>query len=281
LLDQFRGFSGYALVFVLAAVFGTADIVLYFWADDPPMVRSDQQLSFCKLFVEPFKDRNYLKYTLFVSFWYFSVNIAGPFFNVYMIEEMKMSYLLISLFTQVTANVMTIFFIGIWGRLADKYGSKPVMFLCCCSIFVLPVVWLFATSQTTWVVLLINLFSGIFWPGFEMTASNQSIWLAPEKNRSIYIANYTMVVMLIGTAAAYLCGGAFMQFTRTAFPEGGYLLPGGIRFGGYQILFVLSGLFRLLVLLFLFRGYEESESKSFRYILHDFGNLFVGLIKKA
>lgn len=281
LLDKIQGFDGYAIVFIIAAVMGTADIMLFFWIKDPPMQIAAQKQTFTKLFIEPFKDRNYLRYMLFVAFWYFSVNIAGPFFNVFMIEELKMNFLIISLFTQVAANLTTILFIRFWGSLADKYGSKPIMFLCCCCLFILPLVWLFVTPQTTWVILIINFLSGIFWPGFEMTALNQSIWLAPEKNRSIYIANYTLVIMLIGTAAAFLCGGAFMQFTRVAIPAEGFSLYKGLKFGGFQLLFTISGLFRFLVLLFGFRSYQEKESQSAIQLLRDFRNTVAGIVKKT
>ena len=281
LLDKIQGFTGYAVVFIIAAVMGTADIVMFFWIKDPPMQIEVKKQAFGKLFTEPFMNKNYLRYMLFVAFWYFSVNIAGPFFNVFMIEELKMNFLIISLFTQVAANFTTILFIRFWGRLADKYGSKPVMSLCCCILFALPLVWLFVTPETTWVILIINFLSGIFWPGFEMTALNQSIWLAPEKNRSIYIANYTLVIMLIGTAAAFLCGGSFMQFTRTALPAEGISLFGGLKFGGYQLLFIMSCIFRFLALLFGFRSYHENESQSTMQVLRDFKSVLVGLVKKT
>lgn len=280
LLDVVKGYTGYALVFVFAAILGTVDITMFFWIKDPPMNVRKERLDVGKLFMEPFRDRNYLRYMLFVAFWYFSVNVAGPFFNVYMIEELRMNYLIISLFTQVAANLSTILFIRFWGNLADKYGSKPVMFLCCSSILVLPAIWLLATPNTTWVVLVINLLSGIFWPGFEMTALNQSIWLAPEKNRSIYLANYTLVVTLIGTAAAFLCGGAFMQLTRAAIPAGGIPLFAGIRFGSYHLLFLISAIIRLLVLVFIFRGYKEEESKSAFQILRDIKTSLSGILTK-
>jgi MFS family permease len=278
LLDNIHGYSGYAVVFVFAAILGTADITMFFWVKHPPMAAHKERQPFFMLFFEPFKDRNYFRYVLFVAFWYFSVNIAGPFFNVYMIEELKMSFLLISLFTQVAANVSTIFFIRIWGNLADKYGSRPVMSLCCASIIVLPVIWLFTTPHSIWVVLAINLMTGIFWPGFEMTALNQSIWLAPEKNRSSYLANYTLVVMLIGTAAAYLCGGAFMQLTRASIPAGGIPLFAGIKLGSFHLLFLISAFARLLVLVFIFRGYEEKGSSHSIQILRDLKSSLYGII---
>ena len=274
LLDRIQGFNGYALVFVVAAVLGTADIVIFFWVKDPPMELSAEKQAFGKLFIEPFRDRNYLKYMLFIAFWYFSVNLSSPFFNVFMIEELKMNFLIISLFTQVTANLITIFSIRFWGKLTDRYGSKPVMQLCCIFLFSIPLIWLFVTPETTWVVMIINIFTGLFWPGFEMTSMNQSIWLAPEKNRSIYIANYSLVVMLIGTAAAYLLGGAFMQFTSSVIPAEGISVAGELKFGRYQLLYTISGLFRLLVLWFGFRTYDEKGSSSLKKMLSDFRAAF-------
>ena len=274
LLDRIQGFNGYALVFVVAAVLGTVDIVSFFWVKDPPMEISPEKQAFGRLFIEPFRDRNYLKYMLFTAFWYFSVNLSSPFFNVFMIEELKMNFLIISLFTQVTANLITIFSIRFWGKLTDRYGSKPVMQLCCIFLFSIPLIWLFVTPDTTWVVMIINIFIGLFWPGFEMTSMNQSIWLAPEKNRSIYIANYSLVVMLIGTAAAYLLGGAFMQFTSSVIPAEGISVAGELKFGRYQLLFTLSGIFRLLVLWFGFRTYDERGSSSLKKMLSDFRAAF-------
>ena len=279
LLDRISGFGGYAVVFVAAALLGTVDIAMFFWVKEPHMQQASRKQTFSKLFAEPFKDRNYFKYILIIAFWQFSVNVASPFFNVFMIEELKMKFLTISLFTQVASNLFTILFVRLWGKLADRYGSKPVMVLCCFFLTILPVLWLFATPKSTWVVMIINIISGLFLPGFEMNALNQSIWLAPEKNRSVYIASYSLIVILIGTGAAYLCGGAFMQFTRSAIPVEGISIFGGLRLGGYQMLFIISGLLRLLVLLFGIQRYEEKDSRSVKLILNEFGRGYQSFLK--
>ncbi len=269
LIDAYPGFSGFAIVFIIAAILGITDITLFFWIKDPKMPQPEDKPVFRKLFSEPYKDKNYLRYILFVAFWYFGVNISGPFFNVYMIEELRMNFLLISLFAQVSANVTTIFSIRIWGRLTDKYGSKPVMQLCCSVLFLLPLMWVFVTPESVWMVLVINLLSGIFWPGFELTALNQSIWLSPEKNRSIYIANYTLIVVVIGTGAAYLSGGAFMELTGKAVEALSIPFLNGQMLSSYHLLFMLSGTIRLLVLLLLFKRYKEENSRRAGDILND------------
>ena len=143
-----------------------------------------------KFFIKPLQNNNFMAFTIFFTAWNFSVNFAGPFFNVYMIEHLKMNYFTILLFSQVIANLFTILFIRSWGNLCDKYGSKPVLKLCCLILVIVPLFWLAARPENYLIILLISVFAGICWPGVEMTGLNLSIWLAPQNNRSIYIQSW-------------------------------------------------------------------------------------------
>lgn len=261
-LDLVPGFPGYAAVFTAAAILGAADIFMFFWVKDPPMEPPKKKIPFHKLFVIPFRDKNYVRYIIFISLWYFSVNFAGPFFNRYMLEELHLTFFIMIAFTQVTSSFSMILFIRFWGKLADRYGSKPVMAICGWFVFIFPFVWLFVTPSSAWLILLINFLGGIFWPGFELTAMNQSIWLTPEKNRSIYIANYTLIVSLVGTALAFLCGGAFMELCKIAISKVNIPFLMGQTLSSYHILFAVSGILRLLVLIFISRTYDEADSES-------------------
>jgi MFS family permease len=271
-LDLKPGFTGYAIVFIAAAFLGASDISMFFFIKDPPMVKPKDKTPFFKLMKEGYKDRNYVKYMVFVALWYFGVNVAGPFFNVYMLEELHMNFLIISIFTQVTANIATILSIRFWGRLSDRYGSKPVMFICCSVLVLLPAVWIFATPSSTWIIMAISIMSGIFWPGFEMNAGNQSIWLAPEKNRSVFLANYTLVVSVIGTGAAFLCGGALLQLTRTGIANMKLPFVMGQHFSSFHLLFILSSIIRFLVLVFIFKTFREENSQSASKLVSDIKN---------
>ncbi len=261
-LDMVPGFPGYAAVFTAAAIFGAADIFLFFWIKEPQMELPKIRIPFHKLIVKPFKDKNYVKYMIFVSLWYFSVNFAGPFFNRYMLEELHLSFFIMITFTQVTSSFTTIISIRIWGKLADKYGSKPVMAICCSIIFLFPFVWFFITPGNVWLILVLNLVGGVFWPGFELTAMNQSIWLSPEKNRSIYIAVYTLLVNVIGTALAFLCGGAFLQLCKAFISDIQIPFLLGQSLNSYHLLFAVSGTLRFLVLVFVLRNYKDADSES-------------------
>ncbi len=261
LLDLMPGFNGYAIVFVTVALFGAADIFCFIWVKDPPMERKTEKLPFLKLLHLPFTNKNYIKLIVFVSVWCFGVNLAGPFFNVYMLEYLNMDFFTISIFCQLLGNVSTIIFIRSWGRVVDLNGNKPVLALCCSILIILPLMWIFTTPQNYYVVLLINFLAGICWPGYEMTTMNMSIWLAPEENRSIYIACYTLVTSSIGVAIAYVCGGAFLEFVRPFFESMSITFVMGQKLSGYHALFILSGLIRLFALIFLLPRVNEDNSR--------------------
>lgn len=271
-LDARPGLSAFLIVFIVVALLGSVDIVCFIWVKDIPMKPPEKKLPFFKLLLEPFKNKNYIRFTAFISFWIFGVNFAGPFFNVYMLENLKMSYMAIAMFAQVLGNLSTIFFIQKWGRLVDKYGNKPVMTVCCSIIIVLPLFWLFATPQNYWILLLLNFLVGIAWPGYEMTAINLSIWLAPEKNRSIYLASYTLVVSIIGSVFAFILGGAFLEYTKHLFENLSLPFLFGQKFSNFHALFIFTCILRIIPFFLLLPGIREENSFTSREMLSDIKN---------
>lgn len=260
-LDTFNSFTGFAIVFVTVAIIGTLDIVCFFKIKHPPMEVPKEKAPFFTLFLEPFRNKNYVRLILFVSTWMFGVNFAGPFFNVYMTEYLHMSYLSISLFTQVLSSFSTIFFIQFWGRMADRYGNKPISKICCTLGVILPFIWLFATPQNYMILLVMNTISGLCWPGLDMANLNMSVWLAPKKNRSIYVACYSLVTAVIGIALAYICGGAFMEFTRPRLETLRIPFVAGQSLSSFHLLFILSGLIRLAATHLILPTVEEENSQ--------------------
>ena len=101
-----------------------------------------------KLLKEVFSNKRFLKVVVFYSAWLFSVNIAGPFWNIHMLEYLKMNFIQMTLYTQVMSGVSTILFVAHWGRLIDRYGNKPVLQIAAICIVFSPIPWLFATRST-------------------------------------------------------------------------------------------------------------------------------------
>jgi len=269
ILDAYPSLNTFSIIFIIISIFGSLDIIFFIWVIHPSMDTQNSSINFLKLLKEPFVNKNYMFFTLFASVFAFGLNIAGPFFNVYMIEYLKMEFFAISLYSQVISSLSTILFIKFWGRLIDLYGNKPVQIVCSTAIVILPAAWLLVTPDTTFIILIINFFGGLLWSGYELTLINLSIWLAPEKNRSIYVAVFTLLTSVIGIALAFICGGAVMEYTKPLIQS--LKLPFIMQpLNSFHILLILSALVRLSSVIFIAPKFHEPGSGTSYEVLKGF-----------
>lgn len=260
-LDSYSGLDGFAIVFITVALLGSVDILCFFWVKHPKIQVPEQKTPFFTFFKEPFTNKNYMRFVVFVSVWMFGVNFAGPFFNVYMLEHLNMGYLTISIVTQLLSSITTVVSIRYWGRLVDRFGNKPVTKICCTMAVILPFLWLFATPQNYYILFFMNFLSGICWPGLDMANLNLSVWLAPEKNRSIYVAVFALVTATFGVAFAYICGGLFMEVFRPILDISNIPFVLGQKLNAFHLLFIASGLIRLFATYAILPRVKEEGSE--------------------
>ena len=115
---------------------------------------------------------------VFATLFYFAVNISVPFFNVYMLENLRMNYFLITLSNQIMASLFTVLSVSKWGVICDRFGYKPVVWVTGILTGLCPVIWFFVTPGSIWLVFLANIVAGIAWAGFNLAIFNQSVWLS-------------------------------------------------------------------------------------------------------
>lgn len=262
LVDRVNNFVGFAIAFIVGALFGAADILTYFFIRHPPFHRSETPLSPLAVFALPFRERRYRKLVVFATLFYFAVNFSVPFFNVYMLEKLRMNYFMITVSNQIMASLFTVLTVSKWGTICDRFGYKPVVWLSAIGTAVCPVMWFFVTPGDIWLVFLANVVAGVAWAGFNLAIFNQSVWLAPEKNRSAYIAGYSMMTTVIGGALAFVAGGCFMQYFGPVIDALRLPFLLGTRLNAYEVLFLVSGLLRFAVVLVFEPMVCEENAKS-------------------
>src|SRR5689334_3543294 len=74
----------------------------------------------------PLRDRNFRKLLVFNSAWVFALNIATPFFVVFMMKKMGLSISWIIALT-ITSQICSILTVRMWGRFADRYSNKTII----------------------------------------------------------------------------------------------------------------------------------------------------------
>ena len=262
LVDHVNSFGGFAVAFVVGAVFGAADITTYFFIQHPPFQRSESVPSPWTIFVLPFRDRRYRQLVIFATLFYFAVNMPIPFFNVYMLENLHMNYFLITVSNQIMSSLFTILTVSRWGSICDRFGYKPVVWVSGIMAGLCLLIWFFVTPGNIWLVFVANIVAGIAWAGFNLAIFNQSVWMAPEKNRSAYIAGYSMMTTVVGGALAYVVGGYFMQYFGPVIRRLQWPFVCGTALNAFQILFLISGVLRILVVLIFEPRVCEDDAKT-------------------
>jgi MFS family permease len=160
----------------------------------------------------------------------FSVSIASPFFTVYMLRDLKFTYLA---FTVNTATAIFAQFLTLaqWGRISDVFGNRRILAATGILIPLMPLLWVF--SSNFWYLILIQALSGFAWAGFSLSASNFVYDLIAPNRRATYLAIHN-VIASIGIFSGAMLGGFL-----------GAVLPTDLTIGDYHLSWLspLTGVF--------------------------------------
>lgn len=257
LLDVTTGFIGYTIVLAVAGVFGAADIACFFWVKWPPMAAPEaKRQGFFSMLREVLADRGYMRIVLYFTFWFFSVNIMGPFFNVYCLEVLKMSYTEITIFNQILSNVVTVLVIASWGRQMDRFGNQPVVQTAGLFCMIIPLLYIFSGLRAFAAIPISSVISGAMWPASDLGQQNMYLNRAPTRNRSMYVAVFFASTQLLGTALSNFVGGLLMNGPLILLENLNISILGFAQ-TRYQYLFALSATLRIVAVLALLPRLRE------------------------
>ncbi len=195
--------------------------------------------------LKPLLDPNYRNYILFVGLWGFFLNMAMPFYTVYLLRrlEVNVGHVLALTTVGTLGGILTL---KSWGALADRFGSKPVQYVCAYSwCFVGLVAWAATGPNREAHLFLAYLMVGGATAGFQLTQFNLMLKLIPPGMASAYIAVFLAATSAL-TCLGPLLGGLFLA----ALPNQiGTVL--GQPITDHQLLFTISFIGCLLSLPFL------------------------------
>jgi MFS family permease len=232
---------GYQLALVLAFIVGMVS-TYYFSRIKDQQAHAPVQNAMIISFLGIWKDLRatpvFLSFCLTAALWNFFINVAGPFFNVYMVQDLKFTASMVGL-TAVSTSVSRIFFQKKVGELSDRWGPGRVQMICMFTIPILPLLWIFVTQL--WHVVLLNVLGGILWGAFELVSFNFLLQLTPDAQRARYSAIYQIVVTLA------LAGGAALGSSI-------------IFWWGYPGIFLTSAIGRIAAALLFLRLMRRMDS---------------------
>ncbi|MEK7281790.1 MAG: MFS transporter [Chloroflexota bacterium] len=243
-----QALGGFAVIFLVAFLASAVAILIYGLLQDTAG-ENQKQAKFGFLdFVREAKQEHLAKFIIFISLFSFAVALSSPFVAIYMLQDLKFSYMVytVALSSEYIARIISVVF---WGRYADRVGNLKVMGIASFAIPFVPVLWLASQGMVYNMAYLIGLqlFTGVAWAGFDLCSNNFIYKAAPAGKRLWYIVYKNSFVTLSTALGAFL--GAYLLVH--IFPVFGSKILG---------LFLLSAILRFGVVRFMFRSLKEATS---------------------
>ncbi len=226
MLDHFRALgreaTGFSLLFGLGFVCAIVSMVFFLRMQDtvraePIKMRLRDSVG---LMTKPLRDSGFQKVLWFTVLFMVGATFAGGLYAAFALESLKLSYTQLQL-TQVAHAVGTVAAAGFWGRLADKYGNKPVLVILMAGVTFTPAIWLFCqpgdTVGSTIILTVGHVYNGIVWSGVAVCQLNLFIATSDEKDRANYLGMALAVQALVGGIAP-MVGAFVMNAFRGAMP---------------------------------------------------------------
>jgi MFS family permease len=158
----------------------------------------------------PLRDRNFRKLLVFNSAWVFALNIATPFFVVFMMKKMGLSISWIIALT-ITSQICSILTVRMWGRFADRYSNKTIIGICAPLYILVLIGWCYVGIYTREYLNIILLFiihagTGIANAGINLSLTNISLKLSPAEESVVYLSTKNIITALFSFVAPLMGG---------------------------------------------------------------------------
>ncbi|HRX85624.1 MAG TPA: MFS transporter [Phycisphaerae bacterium] len=222
--------GGFMLLFAVAGLARVASAGFLFRQGEPGSPIDVEQrvslLAFLKRL--PRRESRLLAYMLAVQVMTY---LSAPYFTPYMLGELKFRYSTYMLLLA-TAFLAKAIMLPFAGRIAERFGAKPLLWIGGVGVVPLSALWFFSTSPAY--LLLMQVIGGAAWGCYEFATFLLLFEAIRDDERTSMLTSFHFM-----NAGAQALGAAL----------GGLLLrAGGVNFHAYMLLFVISSVGRLLTL---------------------------------
>jgi MFS family permease len=263
---------GYAYPLLAGALLlGLASPVFMSMMPEPLMQRPvGPQPSLLSAIATPIRDGNYRRLVVFLFLWGLALNLAIPFFAVYMLQRLGLPVSAVIGFS-ILSQASNVVFLRMWGPLADRFGMKAVL-TACASLYLLVILgWTFTSmperyALTIPLLVVLHIFAGAAAAGVSLTIGTIGMKLAPQGRATAYLAVAGLAANL-GYGLGPLLGGRFADFFSVrqlslsltwVDPTHSVQLP-ALSLTGFDFLFGVAFLVGVLTLYILATVREEGE----------------------
>ncbi|MBP7962063.1 MAG: MFS transporter [Caldilineaceae bacterium] len=195
---------GYQWIFGLAFVFGMISTLFFARIPEPKSTTAtDYAHKKGDLRRAMRQSTGFLGLVISAFIWNMALQVAGPFYNVFLVTEFDASTTTIGLVSSVS-SLTALFGQRYFGPIMDRKGAVWVALVSGLVIPVLPLAWMFITAP--WQVGAINVLGGFVWAGYNLAGFALLLDLTPETERPRAVALYQTAVFASAVLGPILGG---------------------------------------------------------------------------
>jgi MFS family permease len=212
-VDILPGLKVYGWIFLASIVLGLAGTVVI--ANVPEKTRKIKAISFLKFkdrMLAPFRDKAFKPLLIFGMAWGFAVNISLPFYFVYFLDDLGLSFLLTALFLMADTLGRMLGF-KFWARSVQNDGSRPVLSITAPIVALAPLLFFFVDRSNYLITPFLWALGGFAIAGTELAVLRALFKSAPRQSDAYYFAAFTSLTGL-ATAIAPIVGGILITLIQ-------------------------------------------------------------------
>jgi MFS family permease len=244
--------TAFAAMFSAGCITGLISAWIVAGIPEPQMAPMTDRLSLIALVRAPLADRNFRSLLRFMASWQFAVNLATPFFTVFIVRQLRFDISVVMVLS-VASQVANLVVIRIWGLLADRFANKSVLAVAA-PAYILCITAMAGASQfedrhmiLAWLVML-HILMGASVAGVTLGTTNIALKLSPKGSATAYVAVNAMITAL-AAGVAPIIGGLLADFfaarqlefiIRWTGPKGSVAFP--VVLTHWDFYFLLAGM---------------------------------------
>ncbi|TKB72886.1 MAG: MFS transporter [Nitrospira sp.] len=250
--DSTAAWWGFVLIFALAGSARILSALALSPVQDRHPTAHREALQGFRSFFRQGATRDFRRFLLFSGLMHASVLIAGPFFVLYMLQDLHLSYLGYGgwLAAGLLGQLLTL---QAWGQFGDRFGNKALLSITGFTVPLLPMLYL--VSANLGFLLAVNFFGGVIWAGLALGLQNYVFDSVRSEDRAKAIALYS-TVNAVGWSVGALIGSWMVVSLPSRIEWGGFALQ---PVSNLPFVFFLSGVVRLLVSSSLLGTFHEAR----------------------
>ena len=244
---QNKPYQGYLVMYGVALLAMLLNLFSYLKIKEPPRAAAKTEISFKNLFLLPLRERKFRKIIILFFIWGLSLNFASPFFSVYMVSQLKLSYTFITICGLLNA-LSYVLSVRLWGKAADRKSFTYTAMITLTLLGLTHAGWFLVASGSLLeqpLVILLHITSGISWAGINISLLNIPYENTPDEGKTVYLGFNAALSGLVGflssMVASWMVGK--MQNYRGMFL--------GVEITQFQIIFAISGILTVLAGLYI------------------------------